>query len=401
MRGAVPREQGDLGPWRALAERGSESLLRALHGIDAAPEPAAIERLRRSFPPAVVAAAIELSVARTRARDKFGDAAAQLWCDRAGVEMASSPRVARHKARRFAEAGASAIDDLCCGIGGDLIELAKVAPAKGVDLDPVRAWMAARNSGAQAECADALCCRGEGEFAHADPARRTPGGARVRQAARLEPPLEALRAALASRRGFAVKLGPGMDLEGPALREADELEFISEDGRLVQQVLWSGSLCGAPGARTATMACTGQSIRGLPVAVPVGAGRMCRHLFVPDPALERARLLGTLAGALAASEPVPGLGILTADSAADGAPERRWFEAFEVIEELPARERAVAEWLASRGAGTVTVRTRGMACDPDRWQAALRGPGDAPWTVFVLRLGSRRAAYAVRRLGTG
>jgi len=43
------------------------------------------------------------------------------------------------------------------------------------------------------------------------------------------------------------------------------------------------------------------------------------------------------------------------------------------------------------------VRTRGGACDPDAWQRALRGPGDDPWTVFVLRMGDERRAYAVRR----
>lgn len=400
MPGAGPRGGDGPGTWRALAEPACEPLLSALRGIDAPPEPAAIERLRRSFPPEAVAAAIELSIARTRAVPKFGEAAAGLWCDRPGLEMASSPRVARHKAMRFAAAGATAIDDLCCGIGGDLMELAKVAEATGVDLDPVRAWMAARNSGAPTVCADALGFRARGDFAHADPARRTADGARVRGPARLEPPLEALRTALAGRRGFAVKLGPGMDLEAPLLQETDELEFISEEGRLVQQVLWSGSPCAAPGARTATMACSGLSIHGAPTAPPVGDGRVRRHLFVPDPALERARLLGAVSGALGACEPVAGLGILTADDAAEQAAERRWFEAFEVLEELPAREHAVAAWLAARGAGIVTVRTRGAACDPDRWQASLRGPGDTPWTVFVLRLGSRRVAYAVRRLGS-
>ena len=60
----------------------------------------------------------------------------------------------------------------------------------------------------------------------------------------------------------------------------------------------------------------------------------------------------------------------------------------------------LALWLAERGAGIVTVRTRGAACDPDAWQKALRGRGETPWTVFVLRLGLRRMAYAVRRVNS-
>jgi hypothetical protein len=61
----------------------------------------------------------------------------------------------------------------------------------------------------------------------------------------------------------------------------------------------------------------------------------------------------------------------------------------------------MARWIAARGGGIVTVRTRGGACDPDRWQAALRGPGSDPMDVFVLREGHALRAYAVRRIAPG
>lgn len=390
--------RGDAAAWRSLA--GPEApLLESLEGIEAPPAPSVIERLRALHPADAVAAAIELSIARTRARAKFGERARTLWCDRQGVEMASGPRVARRKAARFAEAGASEIDDLCCGIGGDLIELARVARATGIDRDPVRAWMAAMNSGAPTTCSDALREPGSAPFAHADPARRDGTGARVTGSDALEPPVAALRAALAGRRGFALKIGPGMDLAASELDGADELEFLSEDGRLVQQVVWSGALAASPGMRRATKACTGLTVAGRPDPVPLGDGCMQPMLMVPDPALERARLLGVVATRIGAVEPAPGLGIVTARSAPADPAALGWFEAFEVVDELPARESTVAGWLAARGAGIVTVRTRGDACDPDRWQSRLRGRGDEPWTVFVLRVGDRRRAYAVRRAG--
>ena len=383
-----------LAAWKALAGPPCEALLAGLSGIDAAPAPGAIERLRRAHPAAVVAAAIELSIARTRARAKFGARAASLWCDRPGVEMASSPSVAAHKATRFRAAGAPAIDDLCTGIGGDLAELARAATSSGVDLDPVRAWMASMNAGSAVRCADAALEPGDAPFAHADPARRA-GGSRIARTEDLLPPLGSLLPALRARRGAAVKLGPGMDL-APGEREAsDEVEFISERGMLVQQVLWTGELARAAGRNTATQVDGGRTMTAEPGDPPAGGG-VARMLLVPDPALERARLVGHAAQALDAVDAAPGLGILTTDRAPEGE-AAGWFEAFEVIEELPARERAVAAWLGSRGAGIVTVRTRGGACDPDEWQRALRGPGDEPWTVFVLRLGGERRAYAVRR----
>lgn len=391
---------GGLAAWQALAEQPGAAALAQLEGIEEAPPAAAIERLRRGCDAATVSAAIECAIARTRARAKFGGRAATLWCDRAGVEMASSPAVARHKAARFAAAGAARVDDLCCGIGGDLMELARVAEATGADLDPVRAWMAGRNAGCAVRRADALREPGDAPFAHADPARRA-GGARIVRGADLLPPLADLRAALRGRRGTAIKLGPGMDLAADELDAGDEAEFVSERGTLVQQVLWGGGLARAPGMRTATRACTGATVTGRAAEPPAGDGRMRGVLLVPDPALERARLLGEFAGALGAEDAAPGLGILTADAVqpAGARDAAAWFEAWEVVEELPARERTVADWLRARGAGIVTVRTRGGACDPDEWQRALRGAGEEPWTVFVLRLGGERRAYAVRRAG--
>ncbi|MFO0963914.1 MAG: hypothetical protein U0625_13555 [Phycisphaerales bacterium] len=400
--GALPPERHEPPEaWTALATPRCAPLLEALAGIATAPAPATIQRLRRTHDAAEVAAAVELSMARTRARAKFGEAAATLWADRRGVEMASGPRVAAWKARRFAAAGAGdarPVADLCCGIGGDLMALSRVAAAHGVDRDPLRAWMAACNSGARTRCADAVAQPCEATFAHADPARRVEDGRRLLRSDELLPTLAQVRAATQRCAGVAVKLGPGMDLAPEELRAGDELEFISEDGVLVQQVQWSGVLAGAS-ARTATRACCGLTVSGTASVVPVAShpGVFARALFVPDPALERARLLGAVAARHALAEPAAGLGILTGEATAQqlGA-DAAWFERFEVVEVLPAREATVAAWLAQRDAGIVTVRTRGGACDPDAWQRALRGRGATPWTVFVLRLGDARRAVVVR-----
>ena len=400
--GKAMTETSALSAWESLASPAALPLLDALRGVDSTPSAAVIERLRRTWPSETVNAAIELSIARLRARPKFTARSETLWCDRSGVEMSSSPATARWKAARFQAAGALRIDDLCTGIGGDLMELARVAEASGVDLDPLRAWMAARNAGVSVRTADVLQAPGSAPFAHADPARRSFGGNRIFRAADLLPALETLRELLRGRTGYAIKLGPGMDLEASEHAPGDELEFISESGRLLQQVLWSGALVRTAGANTASRACSGASVSGTPGDAPTGESRMLRMLLGPDPALERAKLLGLFADRLNAVDAAPGLGILTKDESAPLPSDcAEWFEQFEVIEELPAREQSVAAWLAERDAGIVTVRTRGAACDPDAWQKALRGRGNTPWTVFVLRLGLRRMAYAVRRVAPG
>ena len=390
-----------LAAWQALATPKGAALLARLGPREAPPPAAEIQRLRADHAPDTVAAAIELSLARARAKVKFRDAAPRLWADRPGVEMASAPAVAAWKADRFRRVGAQAIDDLCCGIGGDLMALAAVAPTVGADLDPVRAWMAGRNSGAPTRVADVAGDPGAASHAHVDPARRSGGGARAWRAEDLDPPLSSVAAMVSSRRGAAVKLGPGFDLEACALGVAAEREFIAEGWQLVQQVAWTGDLAGEPGCTRSTRVDVRCSLVGTPQDDLPAATRPGRALFVPHPALERARLVAHACADLAAAELAPGLGILTGDRST--LPDGRvpWFRAWEVLESMPAREREVARWIAARGGGIVTVHTRGAGCDPDRWQAALRGPGDEPMDVFVLREGTALRAYAVRRIGPG
>jgi hypothetical protein len=390
--------------WERLAAPSSQGLLDALRGIAEPPAPAVIERLRARHDPSLVAMAIELSLARTRAAPKFGPAAAGLWMDRAGAEMASDPAIAAWKAARFREAGAGRIDDLCCGIGGDLMALARVAEPVGADLDPARAWMAARNAGCTVRCVDAVLEPGDAPFVHVDPARRDARGARAWRLADLVPGLAAVRAMLDGRRGGAVKLGPGMDLADDERLPTDQVEFIGDGDRLAQQVLWTGQLATPPGINVATRIDLHRTICGIPAALegPGAGGHARRVLLVPDPALERARLVHVLAPALTADELWPGLGILTTDRVPSGRDDASaWFTAYEVLEELPAREASVRDWMRARGAGRAVVRTRGGACDPDAWQRMLRGSGDGEAEIFVVRFGERRRAYAVRRIAPG
>jgi hypothetical protein len=388
-----------LAAWQALATAEGQELLGLL-GLRAEPPSAAeISRLRDAHDPEMVVAAIELSMARARAQAKFGDRARALWADRPGVEMASSPAVAAWKAERFRRAHAQSIDDLCCGIGGDLTALAAIAPAIGADLDPIRAWMAGMNAGCATRAVDVKSHPGTATHAHVDPARRTRAGARAWRAEDLEPPLSAVATMIAGRRGAAVKLGPGMDLAAEALGMPAEREFIAEGWQLVQQVAWTGDLAGDASITRATRVDLGCSIAGRPLDELPQAARPGRVLFVPHPALERARLVADCCAPLGAAELAPGLGVLTGERGAVAAELAPWWQAWDVLEVLPARERDVARWIAARGGGIVTVHTRGGACDPDRWQTALRGPGDGPMDVFVLREGRALRAYAVRRIG--
>lgn len=355
----------------------------------------AIARLRRRHPAAAVAVALDLIRARAKAATKFPAHAAELLADPAGVEQASSSAVATHKAARFAaSSGARPVVDLGCGIGGDTMALAGAGlTTLAVDLDPVRAGMAGHNARVPAAVADARDWHTPGAALHLDPARRTAAGRTHRLADTLPPP--DVVAGLIRRHaaaGVAVKLSPAVNTA--ELAEAlppGELEFISQAGRLVQAVLWTGGLTqpGAP-ARRATLLAHGEThtLAGDPGEPSWSEPR--RLLFAVDPAAERARLMHQLE--LPAIHPQ--LGLLTADD----DPQSPWLTGFELIEQLPWREKKVAAALATLGAGIVEVKTRGGAVDPDPVQRRLRGPGTTPFTVFVLRWDRQVIALITRRI---
>src|SRR5262245_37445287 len=89
--------------------------------LDTAPALRVAERLRRKYPPELVAAAMAQHQLRLAARTKF-TRGLQMLFTRAGLEQASAEVIARHRALRYSDV--DRVADLCTGIGGDLIALA-------------------------------------------------------------------------------------------------------------------------------------------------------------------------------------------------------------------------------------------------------------------------------------
>lgn len=363
--------------WRSL----SASLIEDAAQVDPT-DVAAVARLRKSHDAASVAAALELAAARRKAVGKFPDRASTLWADTEGVEQASSRAVADHKAARFIDRGFAdqTIFDLCCGIGGDAMSL---PGAIGVDADPLRAWMCGRNADRPALAADVTALPLRGRVFHLDPARRNERG----RAWRLDdyrPGPAFITALLRDNPIGAIKLGPGIDRD--ELPWPGEVEWISERGRLVQAVLWTGDLasheCTATRIGNSTHTLHGQS--GTPDLAP-----MQRFIFTVDPALERAGLMH----AIGLPAVHPKLGLLTADESITNP----WLTGFEVLADtLPVRK--VKAWLDAHDGGPIEVKTRGKAAEPDRLQHEWRGRGTTPHTVFVLRWNDRVQATITRRV---
>ena len=406
--------------------------------------------LRALGEPALVRVALALAEARLRGAEKFSWAD-HLLADPQGVEVATPERLARLKAHRFAQrscggsrrskradrcrgtrgeqrdshGGTPILLDLACGIGGDGRELSRVAAGYlGLDLDPLRCLMARHNSGAEVRewdlrqglpeelLAGTSQVRGQEPFAgknrdqgrnllfHFDPLRRA-GGRRLRGVEGLLPFEKLLHQLSKSTQGGALKLGPEVDreeLEGLGLGEFS-LEYFADAGGVVQAVAWLGTLreMGVP-LRVTRLLGAGRAgevgeLRsfggeaGVPARGPGGG----RWLLLPDPLLDHARLAGARLRALglAAGELHPGLGIFRAESPCPDP----WFQSFEILAELPLREKKIKAWLRAHDGGRVQVRTRGKAVRPEAWTKKLGGQGSRDYCLFALRLGSKLCAF--------
>jgi SAM-dependent methyltransferase len=342
------------------------------------------ERLRQRWPADLVAAASEQAELRHRAAAKT-DRAESLLLTRAGLEQASSDRVAAHRAQRFAEVDGSVLD-LCCGVGFDLRALAAVCDAVGVDVDETSAICAAHNAGAATVVADVRDVRaGRAAAAFVDPARRTGdrrGG--------YEPPLAWCVAPPAVR--TAVKTAPGLDLS--VVPAGWEVEFVAEGRSLKEACLWSPAWATAARRATVLSADAPSATLAMPLAAyaDVPAARVAPpggYVLDPSPAVTRAGLVGQLAADLDAWQIDPRIAFLSAD-----VPLRSPFgRGLRVEASLPFSVKALAAELRRLDVGTVDLRRRGLAGDVDDLRRRLRPSGsrravvlltrhhDRPWTV--------------------
>jgi hypothetical protein len=216
-------------------------------------DPLAIaQRLRKSFAPDQARLLQEQAELRLRAVAKFGEAANGMLFTRRLLEQASGREPAAWKARRYKDAGWTEVADLCCGSGGDAIELARAGlSVELVDLDPVALELARHNLSA---CGFSAFVHSPVELPrlpesmsarayHLDPDRRTSGrdqGEDRWDHGGLSPDMHGIRLLAKRFEAGAVKLSPGAP-EG-SLDIPGETEFVGVHDELREQIVWTGSL---------------------------------------------------------------------------------------------------------------------------------------------------------------
>ncbi|MEU3045640.1 methyltransferase domain-containing protein [Streptomyces sp. NPDC006984] len=378
----------DLDPLAALTalrtDEGS-ALLARLADHDPAEELALATRLRRDHPAALVSAALGQARLRQRAVAKFGaEDAGRMFFTPNGVEQSTRRSVAEHRARRFADLGVRSVADLCSGIGGDAIALARAGiTVLAVDRDPLTAATARANAEVlglsaliEVRCADVTDIdTAPFDAVFADPARRG-GRGRIFDPEAYSPPLSWAIGAARGRPHAALKVAPGIPHE--AVPEEAEAEWISDGGEVKEAVLWFGT---RPSAVRATLLPGGHVLhgRGLPDPEVRPPGR---YLYEPDGAVIRAHLVAEAAQELDGGLIDPTIAYVTSDEL------RRtpYATAYEITDVLPFNVKRLRALLRERGVGRLTVKKRGSAVEPEELRRKVRpqGPGEA--TVFLTRV---------------
>ncbi len=359
-----------------------------------------LNRARKDLSAARAHLVVEQIELRQRAKGKFA-LAERMFFTRKGLEQATDEQVAACKASRF-PAGQRAVD-LCCGIGGDALALARSGPVVGVDCDVAAGLLAeanARACGWNAESLQVQCLEAAsvsvGSFAawHIDPDRR-PQGRRTTRVELYQPPLETIESLRTANANAAVKLAPAA-IAPESWRESAELQWLGSRGECRQQVAWFGSLARHPGRRSATIVdaaggpytIVGDADEPIPIAAALGC-----YLYEPHAAILAAHLTGAICRQHHLAAVSPGIAYLTADHHVSDP----GLAAFEVQEVLPFDQKQLKAWCREHRIGQLEIKKRGIDFDPERLRKTIIGTGDNAATLIVTpHAGRTRTIVAAR-----
>ncbi|MCX5385095.1 class I SAM-dependent methyltransferase [Streptomyces sp. NBC_00083] len=370
-----------------LADEG-RALLASLREYDPSQELAVATRLRRDHDAALVSAALGQARLRQRAVAKFGaQDAHRMFFTPNGVEQSTRTSVATHRARAFASRGVRSVADLCCGIGGDALALARAGiSVLAVDRDPLTAAVARANAAAlglaeliEVRCADVTeIDTAPYDAVFVDPARRG-GRGRIFDPEAYSPPLSWATSAALAAPFAALKIAPGIPHE--AIPPQAEAEWISDGGDVKEAVLWFGTGV-TPGAVRATLLPASASLwTAAPLAAPP-VGPVGRYLYEPDGAVIRAHLVAEVVERCGGRLIDETIAYVTSDERYASP----YTSAYEITDQLPFNLKKLKALLREREVGVLTVKKRGSAVEPEEIRRRVRPKGPNAATVFLTRV---------------
>ncbi|MGW7412901.1 THUMP-like domain-containing protein [Streptomyces sp. NPDC054863] len=358
-------------------------------------------RLRRDHPVELVSAALAQARLRQRAAAKFGaEDAHRMYFTPNGVEQSTRKSVADHRAARFrtlVPAATPHVLDLCGGIGGDALAMARAGLAvTAVDLDPATCLAARANARAllpdpaalTVVQADVLTYDLTGaQSLFIDPARRSGARGRIFDPEAYSPPLSFSIEAVREVGAGAIKIAPGIPHE--LVPDDFEAEWISDNGDVKEAVLWHApssqgrdqdrEIVG--GTRRATLLPSGATLVGRGLPNP-DVRKVGRYLYEPDGAVIRAHLVAEAAEELEGGLIDETIAYITADALRPTP----YATPYEITDQLPFGVKKLKALLREREVGILTIKKRGSAVEPEELRKKMKLSGKNSATVFLTRV---------------
>ncbi|MEO5535565.1 MAG: SAM-dependent methyltransferase [Pseudolysinimonas sp.] len=346
----------------------------------------------------LVAAVLEQSRLRAKARPKFGDFADRMLFTPDGLEQATRLRVAALHAGRFAGAGIDVVADLGCGIGADSLAMAALdLGVVAVERDELTAAVASFNLAPFPTARVELGSAEDADLAGVggvwlDPARRN-GSGRLTDPGDWSPSLD-WAFDLASRLPTGIKLGPGLPRD--LIPDGVEAQWVSVDRDVVELVLWSGPLARSGVGRAALVlgAAGPAELTAAADSPDAEPGDLAEYLLEPDGTVIRARLIGDLARSVDGRMLDPTIAWITLHTPVASP----FGQSFRVLERYPLDLKTLKRELRAQGIGTLEIKKRGVDIDPAQFRTRLALDGDRSATLVLTRIAGSRAAILVERV---
>jgi hypothetical protein len=385
--------------------RAQEAFLQKVNPVKLAKE------LRKKISPPQSALVMEQARLRLNARRKFSGANKLFFTGRS-LEQSSGQDIAKYKADRFQ--GLANVADICCGIGGDLLQLAKrsvdaesetLPGTVGVDRDPIAVLFARENVKARALANTEIVNAEFEDFnlspfdgVHLDPDRRVKERTVVGNA--FNPKLSSIFGRInAENQRVAIKVAPASQIKNES-GVPFELEWIGDRRECKQQIVWLGKEFCRHQHRTATVVLRDGTVSKIsaeadelePFVAP--ASEIEEFVYEPHPAVLAANLTDHVCVKY-------GLQRLAKKVAYLVSSKRLGVEAFPLLagyrieKVLTVDLRTVSKELKSLEVGNLIVKNRGIEqVIADRFsRLKLKGPNTA--TIILTRHGKVRKTLLV------
>lgn len=363
----------------------------------------ALRRLLPDLDPDLAGVVLEQARLRALAADRYAMAADHLLLTRDGLEQATRPDVARHRAALIRGSGARRVLDLTGGLGLDVAAfLAEGLAVTAIERDPATALLLAHNCpSATVVVADAsapgvldahLAAVDDADVVFVDPARRDPAGPRDRRTGRSRPERDPARwsppwpfVQSIEHPRVAAKVSPSFSPP-----DGWHAEWVSVHRTVVECAVYSWPAFAAP--RRAVIVSsdakhTEEAVLDAGTAPPPPIATIIdAWLHEPDPAVVRAAAVDDLAAALAGLERLDAsTSWLTSSQPPPASP---FLRSYRVLEELTGSDRAQRRQLSGRAIAGATVKCRDVDLEP---RTVLRRLG--------LRESSEAVILVTRRAG--